>query len=85
MEITPPTCEDLWNDKLKSIKTTVNASWRRPLVSEVFYRQSDDIYWCAEYTRSTDGEYNELKKGTAIIYRVYPEQVTCTQYVKKDL
>ncbi|MEK6881077.1 MAG: hypothetical protein AABY22_15770, partial [Nanoarchaeota archaeon] len=52
-----PTCEQLFNEELDSVKVTDESGWRHGITRiEVFHRKEDDTYWEACYRISTDGE-----------------------------
>ncbi len=77
-----PTCEDLFNEKLESVKTIDDGGWRHGITrTETFYRKDDDTYWETEYRISTDGETHELREGLAEVYKVKPVEVKEIQYV----
>jgi hypothetical protein len=81
-----PTCEELWNEELgDAIWQDADPSWRHGCyINEVYKRESDGTYWRASYRRSTDGETNELREGTAKIVQVEPvPSVSYRPVVKK--
>ena len=77
-----PTCEQLFNEELKSVKLTTTPGWRHGTDrEEIFYRKEDDSYWSVGYRVSTDGETHELREGTATIFKVKPVKVEVIDYV----
>lgn len=81
-QITAPTCDELFDEKLgDAVMTEDDTSWRHGSYrSQVYHRASDDTYWMANYRLSNDGETNELREGCAEIKQVWPIQVTKTDY-----
>jgi len=83
-----PTCRDLLNKVgFTVVLRESDDSWRHGCyIYEVFKRDSDNTFWAANYCRSTDGETNELREGTAEIFEVEPKEITTTTYslVKKN-
>jgi len=78
-----PTNEELWDEKLKSIKTTDESGWRHGVDrEEIFFRGSDQTYWSVGYRVSTDGETHGLRDGDYTIYQVKPVKVEVIDYVK---
>lgn len=77
-----PTCEDLRNKKeYKKVHSESDTSWRHGSYEfDVYHRASDNTYWGASYEKSSDGETNGLREGTADISRVYPHQKVMTVY-----
>jgi hypothetical protein len=79
--MTPPTCKQLWNEELKRVASEADPTWRHgSYMAEVFFREEDATFWQVEYRKSTDGETNELREGSASITQVYPHEVMTTVY-----
>lgn len=82
--ITPPTCEEIYNEELELVHTEADPSWRHGCyIYEVYNRESDNTFWAVNYRRSTDGETNALREGLADVKEVEPYEVTRTEYRKK--
>lgn len=77
-----PTCEQLLNEELKSVKITDDTSWRHGFHrTEIFYRKEDETYWRVKYDVSTDGETNGLEDGYAKIFKVKPVKIEVIDYI----
>ena len=76
-----PTCKELFNEELKLVTESVVSQWRHGTVQQaVYYRESDNTYWQAEYRVTPDGETNELREGYANIKQVKPVEKVVTVY-----
>lgn len=80
----PPTCEEIWNEKLELIEeATRHGYWRYGSEVKEVYKRDDGTYWSVGYRRSTDGETNELRDGLATIFQVWPKTRAVTVYEDK--
>jgi hypothetical protein len=76
-----PTQDELWNEELELVHEDLDDSWRHGCnVTEVYFRESDNSYWQAQYQRSSDGETNGLREGIARVIEVVPVETKTTVY-----
>ncbi len=68
---TPPTQQDLWEDRLESVHRETDDQYRHGCyIYQVFHRKEDDTYWAVNYNLSTDGEENGLSDDDYTIEQV---------------
>jgi hypothetical protein len=76
----PPTIEELLNEDLEQVSHIIT-EWRHGYnVEDVVFRNEDKTHWRVTYQVDTDGEYNGLRDGQAIIVKVTPVTVYKTEY-----
>lgn len=77
-----PTCKQIWDEELGWPVHESDDMIRHGVYhEEVYHRKEDDTYWYVGYRIENDGDFNELRDGTASDpVQVYPKEVMTVVY-----